>query len=327
VRIHASALFPQHSDVRTGVSDVFRRGSEHITRKRVVIFRVRSTLHIDETAGTLLALCDADHATVGTARFVRSSSHRNGDPAIARMFRTENRRMTGKNRRRIEMAKRALDFSRAHLDPSPGYAAALARLEERLTRAQQLATQQRLGILEVRSSTEQKRDLRRQMRRGELAHLSGAADIGSAQLPELTQKFTLVPSRSPYLAFRTAARSMAAEAEANKELLVKHGLAETVLESLTVALDEFDRAIERGNEGRRQHVGASAELDTVSDELVQIVRMMDGLNRVRFANEPQSAAAWESASNTLGPARSSKPAPAPAPTEPPSSGGEIKPAA
>ena len=123
------------------------------------------------------------------------------------------------------MAKRALDFSRAHLDPSPGYAAALARLEERLARAQQLATQQRLGILEVRSSTEQKRDLRRQMRRGELAHLSGAADIGSAQLPELTQKFTLVPSKSPYLAFRTAARSMAAEAEANKELLVKHGLA------------------------------------------------------------------------------------------------------
>ena len=223
------------------------------------------------------------------------------------------------------MATRALDFSRAHQAPSPGYAAAVTRLEQRLARAQQLATQQRDGILEVRSATEQKRDLRRQIRRGELAHLSGVGDIASAERPELRQKFSLARMRSPYLAFRTAARSMAAEAGASKELLVKHGLAETVLESLTVALDEFDRAIERGNEGRRQHVGASAELETVSDELVQIVRMMDGLNRVRFASDSESAAAWESASNTLGPARSSKPAPLR--PEPPTSGGEIKPAA
>ena len=107
---------------------------------------------------------------------------------------------------------------------------------------------------------------------------------------------------------------------------MKHGLAETVLESLTRTLDDFDRAIERGNEGRRQHVGASAELDTVGDELVQIVRMMDGLNRVRFASDSESVAAWESASNTLGPARSSGIKP-PGPTEPPTSGGEVKPAA
>lgn len=233
--------------------------------------------------------------------------------------------MNAKNRRRIEMATRALNFSRAHTDPSPGYAAAVARLEERLARAQQLATQQREGILEVRSSSVQKRDLRRQMGRGQLMHLAGVADIASAELPELAQKFSLAAMRSPYLAFRTAARSMAAEAQAHKELLVKHGLADTVLESLAVALDEFDRAIERGNDGRRQHVGASAELDTVNDELVQIVRVMGGLNRVRFASDSESLAAWESASNTLGPARSSSIKP-PGPSEPPAPG-EIKPAA
>jgi hypothetical protein len=30
---------------------------------------------------------------------------------------------------------------------------------------------------------------------------------------------------------------------------------------------------------------------------------MDGLNRFRFANDPESLAAWESASNTFGPVR------------------------
>jgi hypothetical protein len=56
VRNRASALLPQHSDIRIVVRDVFRRGSEHNTRKRVANFRVRLTLQIDEKAGTLLAL-------------------------------------------------------------------------------------------------------------------------------------------------------------------------------------------------------------------------------------------------------------------------------
>ena len=146
------------------------------------------------------------------------------------------------------------------------------------------------------------RDLRRSMRRGQLTHLARVADIAAKKLPELSQKFVLAPMSSPYLAFRTAARSMAAAAQSRKELLVQHGLADTVLDSLVEALDEFDRAIERGSDGRREHVGASAEL-------------------------AESFAAWESASNTLGPARSSGIEPAPAPSEPPSSGGEIKPAA
>ncbi len=235
--------------------------------------------------------------------------------------------MNAKNRRRIEMGTRALNFSRAHQDGSPGYLAAVSRLEERLARAEQLATQQRDGILEVRSSTAQKRDLRRLMTRSQLNHLARVAEIGAKELPELEQKFALAPSKSPYLAFRTAARGMAAEAQARKELLVKHGLADTALDSLVSALDEFDRAIQRGTDGRREHVGASAELESVGDEVVQIVRVMDGLNRFRFANDAEALAAWESASNTLGPMRSSSIKPAPEPSPPPASGGEIKPAA
>jgi hypothetical protein len=62
--------------------------------------------------------------------------------------------------------------------------------------------------------------------------------------------------------------------------------------------------VERGTDGRRAHVGAQAELDAIADEVVQVVRLMDGLNRFRFANDPESLAAWDSASNTFGPPRS-----------------------
>jgi len=226
--------------------------------------------------------------------------------------------MNAKARRKVEMGSRVLNFSRAHPDASPGYAAALSRLEDRLTRAELLATQQREGIFEVRAATAQKRDLRRTMRRTQLMHLASVAEVAAKELPELAQKFVVVPEGTPYLAFRTAARSLVAEAQTQKELLVKHGLADTVLDSLVGALDQFDQAVEQGTEGRRAHVGASAELDAVADEIVQIVRVMDGLNRFRFAEDSESLAAWESSSNTFGPPRSTGLKP---------SAGEIKPAA
>jgi hypothetical protein len=53
------------------------------------------------------------------------------------------------------------------------------------------------------------------------------------------------------------------------------------------------------NEGRRGHVGARAELDAVSDEVMQLVEMLDGLNRYRFAREAELLAAWESARHVV----------------------------
>jgi hypothetical protein len=233
--------------------------------------------------------------------------------------------MNAKSRRKIEMGRRALDFSRAHPDASPGYTAAVTRLEERLTRANELAGQQRDGLLEVRAATARKFELRRSMRQAHLAHLAQVAKIAGREVPELAQKFVFKPRTTSYLAFRTAARGIAAEAESQNEVLVQHGLVEAVLESLVQALDQFDAAVEHGSAGRQAHVGASAELGAVADEVVQIVNVMDGLNRYRFMKEGELLAAWESASNVLATPRngSAKPAPGGAPP----TGGEIRPAA
>jgi hypothetical protein len=233
--------------------------------------------------------------------------------------------MNANSRRRIEMGTRALDFSRAHPDPSPGYSAAVTRLEERLARAEHLATQQREGTLEVRAATVRKRELRQAMRKAHLAHLAQVARMAAREAPELAQKLVLRPGTRTYLSFRTAARGMAAEAQNQKELLVKYGLAETVLDNLAQALDRFDAAVESGGAGRQAHVGASAELQAVADEVVQIVRVMDGLNRYRFMTEPELLAAWESASNVLATPKSGTPKPVTG-TEPPA-GGAIRPAA
>ena len=95
-----------------------------------------------------------------------------------------------------------------------------------------------------------------------------------------------------------------AEAESRKEALVQHGLVDTVLESLAQALVEFDQAMKQGIAGRRAHVGASADLDLVADEVVLIVKVMNGLNRSRFARQPELLAAWASVSHVIATPRS-----------------------
>lgn len=236
--------------------------------------------------------------------------------------------MNAKSRRKVEMGRRALEFSRAHPDASPGYAAAVARLEDRLGRAEQLATQQREGLATVHAATKRKSELRRKLKRAQLSHLMRVGEAAASEAPDLAEKLVVTRAASTYLAFQTMAHSMAAEAQGRKELLVKHGLTDTVLDSLMQALAQFDEALTQGTEGRRAHVGASAELDTVADEIVHVVRLMDGLNRYRFENDPESLAAWESASNVVATPHPAEDKPeSGTPATPPQSGGEVRPAA
>jgi hypothetical protein len=226
-------------------------------------------------------------------------------------------------RSKLEMAARALEFSQAHPDESPGYVSALKELEELLQRANQLADQQRLGIAEVRAATAQKRELRRSLRQRELTHVARAARRAAKEVPELAQKFALTRQPVPYLAFRSLARTVAAEAEQRKELLVRHGLVDRVLGTLAQSLDQFDKAVTQGAEGRRMHVSARVELDVVAGDAVEIVQVIDGLNRIRFAGDPDQFAAWRSASNVIGRTKAAKRAD---PEAPPSEGA-VKPAA
>jgi hypothetical protein len=93
---------------------------------------------------------------------------------------------------------------------------------------------------------------------------------------------------------------MAAAAQTHKEVLMKQGLAESVLEQFVQMLDQFDAAVTLGNDGRTAHTGATRELHTVASEIARIVRVMDGRNRQRFQEDGQLLGSWISASTVLG---------------------------
>jgi hypothetical protein len=109
---------------------------------------------------------------------------------------------------------------------------------------------------------------------------------------------------------------MLEQGEAEREVLVKHGLSDTLLTDLATAVAEFDASVAETNSGRLGHILASAELRAVGDEVVQLVGMMDGY---RFQKEPQLLVAWDAAKHVVSGPQVAK--------ETPAQAGEVKPAA
>ena len=234
--------------------------------------------------------------------------------------------MKSRTRRVFEMGRSVVAFSESHPDSSAGYATTLSRLKDRLARATQLINLQQGGFAAVRDATKQKLELRRIIQRSQLKHVVRVAELAAAEGPGLLQKFVLPREQTPYLEFQAAAHALLAEALNQKELLVKHGLAETLLDDLVKNLELFDQAMQQGTDSRQSHVTASAELDAIADEIVQLVKVMDTLNRSRFHASAELLAGWESASNVFGPIVSSEEQPA-SPKETTPGGGESKTAA
>jgi hypothetical protein len=220
--------------------------------------------------------------------------------------------MKSRTRRRIEMGRSVVAFSEAYPDSSAGYAKTLSSLKERLARAAELIRLQREGFSEVRNATAQKRELRQIIARTQLRHVVQVAELAAGEVPEVLQKFVLPREQIPYLEFQAAAHAVLAEALNQKELLVKHGLAETLLADLVKNVDLFDKAVGQSTDSRRTHVTASAELDAIADEIVHLVKVMDTLNRSRFHSTVELLTAWESASNVFGPVHPSVESAAPA---------------
>jgi hypothetical protein len=224
-------------------------------------------------------------------------------------------------RRKLEMAVRVRDFSRAHPSADANYAPVLARLEDRITRMETLAKQQAGGYLAKRSSVVRRKALRRRLHHELLRHLVKVAEVAALENEELQERFRLPKGNEPHEAFRTLARKMLEQAEPVREVLTKHGLADKLMDDLRVSVDQFDASVAETNEGKRDHVGAVAELKAVSDEVTRLVELLDGLNRYRFGRDAEMLAAWESARRVVSGPRAE-------PTPDGSSvGGEVKPAA
>lgn len=211
--------------------------------------------------------------------------------------------MDARLRRRLEMAVRAREFLRAHRTDGVAEQAALARLEELVQRAEALAAQQRAGIVATRAATEMRAEVRRALRSKLLLYLSAVGGVAASENTELAAQFRL-PRVGPNQAFVTMARGMLEKATAHKELLVQRGMSDQLLTDIAAAIEEFEQTLEATRAGRREHVGASADLRAVMAEVSEQVKVLDAIVRYRFGDNAELMGAWASAHNVAGPFRS-----------------------
>jgi hypothetical protein len=224
------------------------------------------------------------------------------------------------------MGTRALEFCHANPDSEPGTAQVVARLQQLIARAKATAAAQRDGIIQVRASRSRKEDLRRAML-VPIAHLAEVGRAAAREEHELGKAFRFRPEASTHFAFRTAARGMATAAQEHRDVLVKYGLSQSVLDEFIKQVDQFEEAIALGYEGRAAHIGATRELRVVSSEIFRLVRVMDGRSRQRFAEDAQLLGSWLSASRVLGKPQPGQDPEEPTPEGPTPEGGEARPAA
>jgi hypothetical protein len=203
---------------------------------------------------------------------------------------------------------RVRDFFRAHKTEGVAEAAGQARLEELLTRAEALAGQQLGGLITERAATAQRERVRRALQMQLLRYLAGVAAVAAKENVELAAQFRLPHPDAPHQALVTVARGMLERATAQQELLVSRGMSETLLDDIAAAVVELEHTLEATREGRRDHVGATTDLEAIISEIGEQVRLLDGLVRYRFGGNIELMGAWGSARNVAGPFKS-KPEP------------------
>ena len=206
-------------------------------------------------------------------------------------------------RRRLEMAARVRDFLRTHRTDGVGQGLGLARLELLLERAEQLAEQQRVGLVTTRGATKQRRKVRRALSNKLLRYMRVVGAVVGKENHALADQFRMPPSNASAQALLTAGLAILEKATANKEALIGLGMDPQVLEVLGQALGDFEQTLEDSRAGRREHVGASADLQIVAAEIGEQVRLLDGVVQYRFGDNAELMAAWASARNVLGPFR------------------------
>ncbi len=217
--------------------------------------------------------------------------------------------MEAKLRLKLDMAERVRDFCQAHPGTATQYTDTMARLEERLSRAQALATQHVSARIERHASSGTRQQLQRTLVETPLKDLVRIARAASGSNAELARRFTLPRSTANKTAFLAQARALAEEANAQKALFVSYGMAEGFLEELTAGIDAYAKADHSSHDGRAAQVGALADLKKVARELMALVKQLDAMNQVRFKGDQELLAAWMSVSNVEWPHPDAAPSP------------------
>ncbi|MGH7417505.1 MAG: hypothetical protein ACREKB_07005 [Candidatus Rokuibacteriota bacterium] len=136
----------------------------------------------------------------------------------------------------------------------------------------------------------------------------------------MAERFKLPATNATNTVFLTSVKALLAAAESQRELLVKEGMAQALLDDLGRMVADFEAANEAQRTARRDHIGARADLEVITAQLAEQVKLLDGITRYRFGSDPELMAEWKAARQILGQPRNGG-------ASPPAQSGDVKQAA
>lgn len=202
--------------------------------------------------------------------------------------------------RTYDAAGRVIAHCHEHPDPNPVMGAAVATLETLTFRMGNLLSQFQTGVTGADMSVEGKARIRRAVR-DDLMDLQRFADVAAQRQPEIAPVFKLPHEHLNQKTFLATSRSILALVAANRDLLLTYGMPEGLPDRIAQELDQYESVEVKKAVSTQSHVGASAEIEKVRHEMLLVLKHLDALQRVRYADNAELLAAWRSARDPHGP--------------------------
>lgn len=203
-------------------------------------------------------------------------------------------------RRKLSMAGKALAFERANPATDASHTNVVARLDALVTRTDAVFLQERKGSVGQQAATNRRHELRDQLHI-RMRHLVTVAKAASRTEPALAGQFVAASISAPNRIFIGTAKVLLELATQHQDSLVAAGLGTSFVAEATDLIAQFEAVSLDGDNGRRNHVEARADFAGLVAECMEVVGVIDGLNRVRFEKEPELLATWKSVRNVFGP--------------------------
>lgn len=208
--------------------------------------------------------------------------------------------MDARQRRKLSMARRVLDFARANPADDPGYNATVERLATAVAAAEQFAETEREAVVDERGALERRTLLRERL--GTIVqHVVSVGALAVKERPDLVGTFRTPRSRGANRVFLSDAAVLHQRAVDHQDVLLAHGLGADILAEMATVLEQAAVEGAKANEGRNGHIKAGGQLYDTLLQISQYVRVLDTFNRARFAPDSGERRAWKSARDIFGP--------------------------
>ncbi|MGE0443380.1 MAG: hypothetical protein AB7L66_08630 [Gemmatimonadales bacterium] len=206
-------------------------------------------------------------------------------------------------RNQLARGKAALAFASTTPTTDPGVQLLVGQLTSALGDGEALTRARGEADNQAQISRVLREQLKSRLRRTLLRALSQAGLAAAEDNAALLEEFSPISPRLSAIEFLAAARSLAAAARTNLDVLLPFGVTQATVDETDQLIAELAGLDTRAAEGRRVRAQARLDLDRAGHRVMDLVTRLDALYRHQFATDPTRTEAWILAVGSSGPIR------------------------